>query len=252
MIKLENTDVFGWEAAIRGMRNPMNSWDKSDSDFSCSECIAGDDSCYYYGDVNHVEDDIYDHNWCDHTKLYIGNADLKLMQNLAKAGSDHAKYLRMINVTVDITAPLFWYKEFDTYKVGTVANSCSTMHKIMDRDFTADDFSYDTITKFDDGYIEIMLQALNQFRDVYVNYDDYKEQNMIEDGVTKKDVWRMLIEALPSSYNQRRTVQMNYQVLWNMYNARKNHKLHEWLDFCKWVETLPYFKKIFGIDDNVV
>lgn len=108
MIKLENTDVFGWESAIRGMRNPMNSWDKSDSDFSCSECIDGDDSCYYYGDVNHIEDDVYDHNWCNHTKLCIGNADLKLMQNLAKAGSDHAKYLRMINVTVDITGPLYW------------------------------------------------------------------------------------------------------------------------------------------------
>lgn len=252
MIKLENTDVFGWEAAIRGMRNPMNSWDKSDSDFSCSECIAGDNSCYYYGDVNHIEDDVYDHNWCNHTKLCIGNADLKLMQNLAKAGSDHAKYLRMINVTVDITAPLFWWKEFDTYKVGTVANSCSTMHKIMDRDFTADDFSYDTITKFDNGFIDVMLETLNEFRDVYINYDDYKEQNMMMDGVTKKDVWRLLIEALPSSYNQRRTVQMNYQVLWNMYNARKNHKLHEWLDFCDWIETLPYFKDIFGIDDNVV
>ena len=252
MIKLENTDVFGWEAAIRGMRNPMNSWDKSDSDFSCSECIAGDDSCYYYGDVNHIEDDVYDHNWCNHTKLYIGNADLKLMQNLAKAGSDHAKYLRMINVTVDITAPLFWWKEFDTYKVGTVANSCSTMHKIMDKEFTADDFSYDTITKFDNSFIDVILETLNEFRDVYVNYDDYKEQHMIEDGIAKKDVWRMLIEALPSSYNQRRTVQMNYQVLWNMYNARKNHKLHEWHTFCDWIEGLPYFRSIFGIDDNVV
>lgn len=252
MIKLENTEVFGWEAAIRGMRNPLNSWDKSDSDFSCSKCIDGDDSCYYYGDVNHIEDDIYDHNWCNHTKLYIGNADLKLMQNLAKAGSDHAKYLRMINVTVDITAPLFWWKEFDTYKVGTVANSCSTMHKIMDRDFTADDFSWDTITKFDGGFVTLTLETLNEIRDVYVNYDDYKEQNEIMDGVTKKDVWRVLIEMLPSSYNQRRTVQMNYQVLWNMYNARKNHKLYEWHTFCDWIETLPYFKEIFGIDDNVV
>ena len=250
MIKLENTDVFGWKAAIRGMRNPMNSWDKSDSDFSCSECIAGDDSCYYYGDVNHIEDDVYDHNWCNHTKLCIGDADLKLMQNLAKAGSDHAKYLRMINVTVDITAPLFWWKEFDTYKVGTVANSCSTMHKIMDKEFTADDFSYDTITKFDDGFIDVILETLNEFRDVYINYDDYKEQNMIMDDVTKKDVWRLLIEALPSSYNQRRTVQMNYQVLWNMYKARKNHKLHEWLDFCDWIEGLPYFCSIFGVDKN--
>ena len=249
MIKLENTDVFGWEAAVRGMRNPMNSWDKSDSDFSCSECIDGDDSCYYYGDVNHVEDDIYDHNWCNHTKLCIGNADLKLMQSLAKAGSDHAKYLRMINVSVDITAPLYWWKEFDTYKVGTVANSCSTMHKIHAKEFTLDDFSHEHLVKYSvepifphgvplENLCEI-IDTLNYCRKQYVKTND-------------KDWWWQMIQLLPSSYNQKRTVQMNYQVLWNMYNARKNHKLHEWLDFCKWVETLPYFKKIFGIDDNVV
>lgn len=252
LIKVENVETFGWESAIRGMRNPLNSWDKSDSDFSCDECIKGDETCYYKDDVNHLEDDVYDHNWCNHTKLYIGPADLKLMRNLARAGSDHAKYLRMINVTVDITAPLFWWKEFDTYKVGTVANSCSTMHKIMDKEFTADDFSWDTINKFDAGFIELTVETLNEIRDIYINYDDYKKQDTIMDGVTKNDVWRVLIEMLPSSYNQRRTVQMNYQVLWNMYNARKNHKLHEWLDFCKLVETLPYFKEIFGIDDNVV
>lgn len=229
LIKVENVETFGWESAIRGMRNPLNSWDKSDSD--CITC------CRERKDAD-----------CADCKLYIGPADLKLMKTLARAGSDHAKYLRMINVTMDITAPLFWWKEFDTYKVGTVANSCSTMHKIMDRDFTADDFSWDTITKFDDGFIEVIVGTLNEFRDAYVNYDDYKEQDVIENGVTKNDIWRLLIEVLPSSYNQRRTVQMNYQVCWNMYQARKNHKLTEWVDLCKEFERLPYFKEVF-LDD---
>ena len=226
LIKVENVDVWGFESAIRGMRNPLNSWDKSDSD--CITC------CLERKDAD-----------CANCKLYIGPADLKLMKNLARAGSDHAKYLRMINVSMDIIAPLFWWKEFDTYKVGTVANSCSTMHKIMDRDFTVDDFSWDTITKFNNGYIEVMLQMLNQFRDLYVNYDDYKTQDIILDEVIKKDIWRILIETLPSSYNQRRTVQMNYQVCWNMYQARQDHKLDEWRQLCTQFEALPYFADIF-------
>lgn len=243
MIKLENTEAFGWESAIRGMRNPMNSWDKSDS---------------YYCDGNdcpHVDFDTEPAIQCVGTNTYdycIGKNDLKLMQNLAKAGSDHAKYLRMINVTVDITAPLFWWKEFDTYKVGTVANSCSTMHKIMAKEFTANDFSWDAILKHDGAYTTYTLDTLNELRNFYVDFDYYKEKDLLVDEITKKDIWRILIEALPSSYNQRRTVQMNYQVLWNIYNARKNHKLHEWHTLCDWIETLPYFKEIFGIDDNVV
>lgn len=235
LIKVENVDVWGFESAIRGMRNPMNSWDKSDSDFSCSECIAGDDSCYYYGDVNHIEDDVYDHNWCNHTKLYIGNADLKLMRNLAKAGSDHAKYLRMINVSMDITAPLYFFKEWDTYKVGTVANSCSTMHTIHKKEFSLDDFSYEHLTPSGLSTLENVIYELNFWRNRYLETKD------------KEDWWQM-IQLLPSSYNQKRTVQMNYQVCWNMYQARKNHKLTEWVDLCKEFERLPYFKEVF-LDD---
>ena len=232
LIKVENVDVWGFEAAIRGMRNPMNSWDKSDSDFSCSECVAGDDSCYYYGDVNHIEDDVYDHNWCNHTKLYIGNADLKLMQNLARAGSDHAKYLRMINVSMDITAPLYFLKEWDTYKVGTVANSCSTMHKIHDKEFTLDDFSHEHLTPSGLSTLENVIYELNFWRNRYLETND------------KEDWWQM-IQLLPSSYNQRRTVQMNYQVCWNMYQARQGHKLDEWRQLCTKFEALPYFADIF-------
>lgn len=231
LIKVENVDTFGWESAIRGMRNPLNSWDKSDS-FTYDEDVSGENCGIRMGNGSSMV-------------VYIGPNDLKLMKNLARAGSDHAKYLRMINVSMDITAPLFWWKEFDTYKVGTVANSCSTMHKIMDRDFTADDFSWDTITKFDDGFIEVIVGTLNEFRDTYVNYDDYKEQDIIMNGVTKNDIWRLLIEALPSSYNQRRTVQMNYQVCWNMYQARQGHKLDEWRQLCTQFEALPYFADIF-------
>lgn len=232
LIKVENVDVWGFESAIRGMRNPMNSWDKSDSDFSCSECIAGDDTCYYYGDVNHLEDDVYDHNWYNHTKLYIGNADLKLMKNLARAGSDHAKYLRMINVSMDITAPLYFFKEWDTYKVGTVANSCSTMHKIHDKEFTLDDFSCEHLRAEALRVLNETVKKLNHYRNKFL---ETKSENF----------WWQMIQLLPSSYNQRRTVQMNYQVCWNMYRARKNHKLDEWRTLCGEFENLPYFRDIF-------
>ena len=239
MIKLENTDVFGWEGAIRGMRNPFESWDKSDSDFSCGECIAGDDSCYYYGDVNHVEDDIYDHNWCNHTKLCIGNADLKLMKNLALTGTDHSKFLRMIHVQFDLTAPLYWYKQFDQYKIGVTTDSTSTMHKIHAKEFTLDDFSHEHLTPSGLTTLENVIYELNFWRSRYLETKD-------------KDDWWQMIQLLPSTYNQLRTVDTNYQALWGMYHARKAHKLDEWKEFCKWIETLPYFKEIFGIDDNVV
>lgn len=226
LIKIENVDVWGFEGAIRGMRNPLNSWDKSDSD--CITC------CRERKDAD-----------CANCKLYIGPADLKLMKNLARAGSDHAKYLRMINVSMDITAPLYWWKEFDTYKVGTVANSCSTMHKIHDKEFTLDDFSHERLVKYSvepifphgvplENLCEI-IDTLNYCRKQYVKTND-------------KDWWWQMIQLLPSSYNQRRTVQMNYQVCWNMYQARKNHKLTEWVDLCKEFERLPYFKEVF-LDD---
>lgn len=208
MIKLEHTEVYGWEAAIRGMRNPMNSWDKSDSAFRMNRHMA-------------LEID------------FIGANDLKLMKQLSKAGSDHGKFLRYINVTVDITAPLYWWKEYDTYKVGTVANSCSTMHKIHDRPLTIDDFSHEHLMSgalFELGRI---IDVINDARAEYV-----------KDGQHKKAYWWQMIQLLPTSYNQKRTVQLNYQVLKTMYYARKNHKLNEWHDFCDWCESLPYFKNI--------
>ena len=213
MLKIEYTDVYGWEASIRGMRNPMNSWEKSDSGL-------------FLQNVNDVElgyEPIYEYE--------VGNNDLKLMKNLSKAGSDHRKFLRMINVTCDITAPLYWWKEFDTYKVGTVANSCSTMHKIHDKEFTLNDFSNEHLTAGDCVVLEHTIDCLNKNRILFLREKD-------------KSYWYSMIQLLPSSYNQKRTVQLNYEVLLNMYHARRNHKLDEWHTFCDWVETLPYFKEI--------
>lgn len=201
MIKIEHTQVFGWESAIRGMRNPLNSWEKSDSKY---------DGGYYY----------------------IGLNDLDLMCRLVKAGTDHSKFMRMINVTFDITAPLYWWKEYDTYKVGTVANSCSTMHKIHAKEFTIDDFSVEHLYEdvIDRPFRDI-IDCLNFFRGLYIQNND-------------KSNWWQMIQLLPSSYNQKRTVQLNYAVLRNMYHSRKNHKLDEWVEFCDWVETLPYSELI--------
>ena len=213
MLRVENTEVFGWEAAIRGMRNPMNSWDKSDSKFE---------------DVFEDTVNIADY-WSK--SFTAGENDLRLMKNLSKAGSDHGKFLRYINVTVDITAPLYWWKEFDTYKVGTVANSCSTMHKIHAKEFTIDDFSHDKLDS--DGLLLLhsIIYALNSFRKGFVD-------------LKNKKYWWSMIQILPSSYNQKRTVQLNYQVLKTMYFARRNHKLDEWHTLCEWMEGLPYFKEI--------
>ena len=208
MIKIENVYVFGWESAIRGMRNPMNSWDRSDS-FVCE----GKDACV--GDCYSC----------------IGNADHALMKKLVKAGSDHAKFMRMINVTMDATAPLYWWKEFDTYKVGTVANSCSTMHKIADKEFTLEDFSHEHLMQGGLECIKNLCKDLNMCREQYLAKRD-------------KEWWWQMIQLLPSSYNQKRTVQLNYAVLRNMYHARRNHKLDEWRTFCEWVETLPYSELI--------
>lgn len=203
MIKFENTSVYGWKSAIRGMRNPMNSWNKSDS--------------------------IFDYNGL----LYIGENDLKLMQQLVKAGTDHSKFMRMITVTVDITAPLYWWKEFDTYKVGTVRNSCSTMHKIHEKEFTLDDFSHEHLfASCVENGLDVIIQILNNCRDYYLK-------------TKSKEGWWQLIQLLPSSYNQRATVQLNYAVLKNMYHSRKQHKLDEWSQgFTKWVESLPYSELI--------
>lgn len=205
MIKFEHTETYGWEAAIRGMRNPLNSWDKSDSEY---------------------QDGYYK----------IGSNDLTLMQKLRQAGTDHRKYLRMIGVSVDITAPLYFLKEFDTYKVSTVANSCSTMHKIHAKRFEREDFSIEHLENCDEQHwmvcMDNIISALNAAREKYLETKD-------------KKYWWQMIQLLPSSYNQRRTVTLNYEVLNNMYHSRKNHKLDEWsIGFCEWVKTLPYAEEL--------
>lgn len=224
MIKFENTEVTGWQAALRGMRNPMNSWEQSDSGYGCIDKICK--SCNF------------DYNWCGNTGEYkIGEKDLDLMKRLVRAGSDHSKFMRMITVTCDITAPLYWWKEFDTYKVGTVRNSCSTMHKIHAKEFTAEDFSFENVLN-DVATIDYSLGRLNYARSKYLETKD-------------KRYWYSMIQFLPSSYNQKATVQINYAVLRNMYHGRKNHKLDEWsVDFCNWIKTLPYSELITGENDE--
>lgn len=220
MIKIEETETYGWEAAIRGMRNPMNSWDKSDS--------------------KQLPDMLMDEQTYVPAYFEVGPNDLDLMHRLYKAGTDHRKFMRMIVVYCDITAPLYWWKEFDTYKVGTVANSCSTMHKIQDKEFTIDDFSHEHILQETftglvnpTALLNGIVDALNQNRKLYLQMKD-------------KKYWWQMIQLLPSSYNQKRTVMLNYEVLANIYNSRKNHKLDEWNDFCDWIKTLPYSEIITG------
>lgn len=214
MIKIENTVTPSpeqWQATIRGTRNPMNSWGKSDSQF-----------------------------WPGHMR--IGENDLDLMKRLIKAGTDHSKFMRFLPVMVDITAPLYWYKEFDTYKVGTVANSCSTMHKIQAKEFALDDFSCEHLDIRTKSLLEEIIKALNDYRKLYIEYnpDDFE----IKGCPSKKDIWWQMIQLLPSSYNQKRTVMLNYAVLRNIYHARARHKLDEWQQFREWIETLPYSELI--------
>lgn len=226
MIKIEETETYGWEAAIRGMRNPKNSWDKSDSLFGRNLAIP-------YTQNNPII--IFDKYGVE---TYIGDNDLNLMKRLAKSGTDHRKFMRMIVVYCDITAPLYWWKEFDTYKVGTVENSCSTMHKIHTKEFTTDDFSHEHILQETftglvnpTTLLNGIVAALNQNRKLYSQ-------------TKNKTYWWQMIQLLPSSYNQKRTVMFNYEVLTNMYNSRKNHKLDEWHDFCDWIRDLPYSELI--------
>lgn len=222
MINLERTSVMNMENAIRGMRNPMNSWDKSDSDdcffVSCNDCVL----------ENAVN--------CDH--YVLGENDLNLAIRLAKAGTDHGKFLRQIFVSVDITAPFYWWKEFDTYKVGTVSNSCSTMHKIHSKEITLDDFSIDNFTLEGD---KVDMELKDFFLNVVADCEVLR-QKFLE--TKDKRYWRGLVQLLPSSYNQMRTCTLNYEVLRNMYHARKHHKLVEWHEFCRWVETLPYAQEL--------
>ena len=229
MLKIENIEVMGWEAAIRGMRNPKNSWEKSDSGF-CD--IIGD----HFGNIIKPEN------------YRVGSNDFNLMTRLRNAGTDHRKFMRMITVYLDITAPLYWWKEFDTYKVGTVANSCSTMHKIAAKEFTEGDFSFEHIldevtnancyyyrdNDWDGGDVaDLLIGILDHYRKLYLETND-------------KRYWWQMIQLLPSSYNQRRTILLNYEVLANIYKSRRNHKLDEWHTFCNWIESLPYSELITG------
>lgn len=248
MIEIENVETYGWESAIRGMRNPMNSWDKSDS-FGCDTCKNN----FPRHDVTMREECGGCCSWNNKyipkdDTMFIGQKDHELMTKLRNAGTDHRKFMRMITVYTDITAPLYWWKEFDTYKVGTVANSCSTMHKIADKEFELDDFSCEHLIGcakeyFNDGHI----YWLNYYRDLYINGGVERATGKLYKP-KDKDIWWQMIQLLPSSYNQKRTVMLNYEVLANMYHSRKNHKLDEWRDFCKWIEELPYSELIIGED----
>lgn len=237
MIKFEHTEVVGWEAAIRGMRNPMNSWERSDSQLCKSvdgfeDCRVGVHGSCPRGDEGYFKEDIF----C------VGKNDFELMQRLARAGTDHRKYMRMIVVYADVTAPLYWWKEFDTYKVGTVANSESTMHTITDRPLMLDDFAVDYI-KEDDDSIEHFMEIIFHINDLRDEYIVLKES---DDHKYARKTWYKIIQFLPSSFLQKRTVQLNYEVLANIYRARRNHKLTEWREFCRWIETLPYSELITG------
>ena len=251
MLKVENVEVLGWEHAIRGMRNPKNSWEKSDSQF------VRDPDYGCFGTCPCAE--LVDCDCC-----HVGPNDLKLMTTLRNAGTDHRKFMRMITVYLDIAAPLYWWKEFDTYKVGTVANSCSTMHKITDKEFTLDDFSHEHLIDYclyscnevDEPVINdaphigcgglqllnLTINVLNYYREKYLAATKTEEYT----GLPAKDIWWQMIQLLPSSYNQKRTVMLNYEVLANMYKSRRNHKLDEWHTLCDWIESLPYSKLITG------
>lgn len=221
MIKIEDVDVFGFRKAIKGMRNAMNSWDKSDSYFQMQ--------CSFYAGCEETE-------YCN----YIGEKDMELAKRLIKAGSSDRKFMRMIHVQADVIAPLYWWKEYDTYKVGTTANSCSTMHTIHKKELTLEDFSLNHLTSAD-GTTE-MLHIID-----FIN-DQIKSYNRENEAMFKKNYWWNIIQTLPSSFNQMRTIDIDYETLFSIYHQRKNHKLDEWVTFCKWIENLPYMKDFLNID----
>ena len=261
MIKLEHVVLASPEQMrfiIEGMRNPMNSWEKSDSGYGCDSGLCSGPCAF-------------SPQWCGDTPRYVlGENDYTLMQKLSNAGTDHRKFMRMMPVYVRITAPLYWWKEFDTYKVGTVANSCSTMHKIAEKEFTREDFSDDHLIDINTALtnhitikeypylreltpIDILndtISMLNKLRKLYLIWDEVDDEEKSILGthgfLTKKDIWWQMIQLLPSSYNQTRNVMINYEVLANIYKSRKDHKLDEWREFCKWIESLPYSELIIG------
>ena len=245
MIKLEHVVLASpeqMEFIIEGMRNPMNSWGKSDSYYSddcyddCADCMS------------------YTSEGCPIDKFILGNNDHSLMQRLANAGTDHRKFMRMMPVYVRITAPLYWWKEFDTYRTGVTPNpmdiemnSCSTMHKIQEKEFTLDDFSHDHMTPYSLIILEDTINALNELRSFYLNWDSINDATRkVNEWNEKKDIWWQMIQLLPSSYNQTRNIMLNYEVLANIYKSRKNHKLDCWKDFCAWIKTLLYQELITG------
>ena len=237
MLKIENFEVMGWEHAIRGMRNPMNSWEKSDSGYCVQDLSRDCHNCVH----NHTN-----YPTCRCGGFDIGPNDYTLMKKLRDGGPVHAKYRRMITVYLDITAPLYWWKEFDTYKVGTVANSCSTMHKIHEKEFTIEDFSCEHL-KDSFGESHDCFSPLDILYDVIIMLNICREDYLKSKS---KDDWDQMIQLLPSSYNQKRTVMLNYEVLANIYKWRKDHKLDEWHTFCHWVEELPYSELITGYEEE--
>lgn len=249
MLKVENVEVLGWEHAIRGMRNPKNSWEKSDSGRCHKDLVRDCVTCVHHNSGYAA---------CAAGGFDVGQNDFDLMTRLRNAGTDHRKFMRMITVYLDITAPLYWWKEFDTYKVGTVANSCSTMHKIAAKEFTLDDFSHEHLVDDLDVRIEIggtdhrdtgpmevlgmTIDVLNHYREKYLAATKTEEYT----GLPAKDIWWQMIQLLPSSYNQKRTVMLNYEVLANIYKSRRHHKLDEWHTLCDRIESLPYSALITG------
>lgn len=234
MIKLEHVVLASpeqMEFIVEGMRNPMNSWEKSDSGNGCDSDLCSGPCAF-------------SPQWCGNTPRYVlGENDYTLMQKLSKAGTDHRKFMRMMPVYVRITAPLYWWKEFDTYKVGTVTNSCSTMHKIVAKEFTMDDFSCEKLNRIGTSSLWDTIDILNMARTLYLEGGDYKGEHY---DSKDKQVWWQMIQLLPSSYNQTRNVMLNYEILSNIYKSRKEHKLDEWREFCRWIETLPYSELITG------
>ena len=229
MIKIEDVEVMGMRKAIKGMRNAMNSWDKSDSGYAVDEKPDGVQFSYFK----------------------IGEADMKLCKNLIKAGSSDRKFLRMIHVQANVTAPLYWWKEYDTYKVGTTTNSTSTMHTIHKRDLTLDDFSYEHLLKRGIDFLQNLINEINRNRNLYTKgFKGVPSDYAYGVRPTDKTLWWQMIQLLPSSFNQMRTIDLNYETLFSIYHQRKGHKLDEWREFCKWIETLPYMKEFLGLGEQ--
>lgn len=244
MIRLEHVITASpgqMEFVVEGMRNPMNSWDKGDSNYFCffDKC-PDEETC-----TNPCGFNVRQY------KPVLGNNDESLMRRLSKAGTDHRKFMRQMPVYVRITAPLYWWKEFDTYKVGTVSNSCSTMHKIGSKKFEMSDFSTEHLLPASYQSLGFTIKTLNEYRDIWQGFDGFKDEHHLgkNEEPDKKDIWWQMIQLLPSSYNQTRNVSMNYEVLANIYKSRKAHKLDEWREFCSWIETLPYSYLITGKDE---